>query len=414
MNAVISGIRLKEFSKFLVCLSKIGDELSIEARKNNLLLSSINSTKSVFGLVTFDCEEFFEKYQYFPYEQSYEITSKNSQSLKCRVQIRFLLAIFKTRNLENRENKNVSVQKCELRIIRPNNTEREYRLIVRFLCKHGVLKTYKITYEQCQTMHALCNKSLCKNRWKIHSRILKEYLDHFSARAEELTLMSQNDKLLLTSFTEGLVYDKEILKQPIQTAILLDKRDFEEIYYEKETIITFPLKEFKAIVTLGDSMNVLLNAYFNLGGEPILFEFEREALSIRFIFATTSDNPQENLAPYNLNKSSNSNNLHMQSQINHHTNDHFSHNGTTLNNEINDSVMEDHEESMRDNEKSANSISKNILSINDAFKKDENTRHVSENAYYAEKKKNDIDDTEDSDDEVGPTQKETCIKSIFD
>ncbi|EMR10759.1 hypothetical protein PNEG_00908 [Pneumocystis murina B123] len=413
MNAVISGVYLKEFSKILFCLSKIGDELSIEARKNNLLLSSINSTKSVFGLVTFDSKRFFEKYEYFPYEQSYEISSKNNQSLKCRVQIRLLLAIFKARNLENRESKNVSVQKCELRIIRPNNIDRECRLIVRFLCKHGVLKTYKITYEQCQTMHALCNKSLCKNKWKIHSRTLKEYLDHFSSRAEELTLMSQNDKLLLTSFTEGLVYDKEILKQPIQTAILLDKRDFEEIYYEEQTIITFPLKEFKAVVTLGDSMNVLLNAYFNIGGEPILFEFEKNVLSIRFIFATTSDSSQENFAPYDLNKSSNSNNLHMHSQIHPHTNDYFSQNGTTLNNEINDSVMENYEENMHDNKKSVNPLSKDISSINNAFKKDKDTKHVSENIYYAGKMKDDTNET-DSDDEVGPTQKETCIKSIFD
>lgn len=105
-------------------------------------------------------------------------------------------------------------------------------------------------------------------------------------------------------------------------------------------------------------MNVLLNAYFNIGGEPILFEFEKDALSIRFIFATTSDNSQESFEPYDLNKSSNSNNLHMHSQTHPHTNDRFSQNGATLNNDINNSVMQNYEENIYHNEKLENPVSK--------------------------------------------------------
>ncbi|CCJ29877.1 unnamed protein product, partial [Pneumocystis jirovecii] len=86
MNAVVPGIHLRDFSKVLLCLSKIGDELSIETRKNKVLLSSLNISKSAFGLITLDCSKFFEKYEYLPYESSE--TSKNSQALKCKVQIR--------------------------------------------------------------------------------------------------------------------------------------------------------------------------------------------------------------------------------------------------------------------------------------------------------------------------------------
>ncbi|KAG5513971.1 hypothetical protein PMAC_000593 [Pneumocystis sp. 'macacae'] len=399
MNAIVPGIHLKDFSKVLLCFSKIGDELSIEPRKNKVLLSSLNISKSAFGLITLDCSKFFEKYEYLPYESCK--TSRTIQTLKCKVQIRLLLAIFKYRNLESRDTKNISVQKCELKLVPPNNSEVECRFIIRFLCKHNVLKTYKITYEQSQAMYAVCDKSSCKNKWRINSRIFKEYLDHFSTRAEELTLMIQNDKLLLTSFTEGIIHNKEILKQPIQTAILLDKRDFEEIDFEEQTIITFPLKEFKAVVVLGDSMNTILNAYFNMGGEPILFEFEKDALSIRFILATTSENTQENASTFNWNKSINSNNFHQHSQNHTQINDiQFLKNENISNNETNNN-MENYKNSTYNHKRSEDSIIENIPSTNNIVENNKNSEYEFRNTYF------------DSDDEVGPTQ-QSSIKGIFD
>ncbi|KAG4306004.1 hypothetical protein PORY_000914 [Pneumocystis oryctolagi] len=402
MNAVIPGIYLKDFSKVLLCLSKIGDELSIETKKNKVLLSSLNASKSVFGLITFDCSRFFEKYEYLPCESSCEISSKNNQTLKCKVQIRLLLAIFKYRSLENKDTKNISVQKCELKLIPPNSLEKKCRFTIRFLCKYGILKTYNITYEQSQVMHALCNKSLCKNKWKINSRIFKEHLDHFSTRAEELTLMIQNDKLLLT----------KVLKQPIQTAILIDKRDFEEIDFEEHSIITFPLKEFKAVVILGDSMNMILNAYFNTGGAPILFEFEKDIFSTRFIFATTSESIQENASTFN--KSFNSNNFqHSQNHV--QINDiQFSRIKDTSDNEMNS--MNEYDSNIHNAQKSKNSVLENISNINNMSGSHQDLSNELEYPQLTEKmEKSNAESLMkiDSDEEVEPTQ-QSNIKGIFD
>ncbi|KAG4301402.1 hypothetical protein PCK1_002328 [Pneumocystis canis] len=416
MNAVISGIYLKDFSKILLSLSKIGDELSIEAKKNKVLFSSLNATKSAFGLITFSLK-FFEKYEYFPCEQPFDI-SKNSQTLKCKVQIRLLLAIFKSRNLENRDTKNISVQKCELKLMPPNGPEVGCYLIIRFLCKYGVLKTYKITYEQFQIMHALYDKSSCRNTWKINSRILKEHLDHFSTRAEELTLMIQNDKLLLTSFAEGLIHDKEILKQPIQTTILLDKRDFEEINSEDQSIITFPFKEFKAVVILGDSMNILLSAYFNTGGAPILFELEKDALSLRFIFATTSENMQKNTPVFGFNKLFSLGNSYEYSQNHTQTNGmHFPKNKNTPSNIINNDNMQNCEENTYNDRGFKNSIEKNNSDINSTIRNTQNSSEICPNIHVIRNIEKNIEKLTkeiSSEEEIEPSQEQSNIKGIFD
>ncbi|KAG5438934.1 hypothetical protein PCANB_002264 [Pneumocystis canis] len=376
MNAVISGIYLKDFSKILLSLSKIGDELSIEAKKNKVLFSSLNATKSAFGLITFSLK-FFEKYEYFPCEQPFDI-SKNSQTLKCKVQIRLLLAIFKSRNLENRDTKNISVQKCELKLMPPNGPEVGCYLIIRFLCKYGVLKTYKITYEQFQIMHALYDKSSCRNTWKINSRILKEHLDHFSTRAEELTLMIQNDKLLLTSFAEGLIHDKGI----------------------------------------GDSMNILLSAYFNTGGAPILFELEKDALSLRFIFATTSENMQKNTPVFGFNKLFSLGNSYEYSQNHTQTNGmHFPKNKNTPSNIINNDNMQNCEENTYNDRGFKNSIEKNNSDINSTIRNTQNSSEICPNIHVIRNIEKNIEKLTkeiSSEEEIEPSQEQSNIKGIFD
>lgn len=81
-------------------------------------------------------------------------------------------------------------------------------MLVKLLCRHGVLKTYKLTYEEVDVMHAIFDKDLARNRWCIKSRLLREYMEHFGAKAEQLDISSESGRAAFTSFTEKLVDGK--------------------------------------------------------------------------------------------------------------------------------------------------------------------------------------------------------------
>jgi cell cycle checkpoint control protein RAD9A len=69
----------------------------------------------------------------------------------------------------------------------------------------GVTKTYKLNYESIEVTHALFDKNTAPNRWSIHSGRLKNLIDHFGPRTEQLDIYADNGRVTFTSFTEKIV-----------------------------------------------------------------------------------------------------------------------------------------------------------------------------------------------------------------
>lgn len=72
----------------------------------------------------------------------------------------------------------------------------------------GVTKTYKLTYESVEIVHALFDKSSATNGWKISSRVLREYIEYFGPRTEQLDMLAKEGKAIFTSFTEKIMDGK--------------------------------------------------------------------------------------------------------------------------------------------------------------------------------------------------------------
>lgn len=72
----------------------------------------------------------------------------------------------------------------------------------------GVTKTYRLTYESVEVSHALFDKNNAPNGWKISSRILREYIEYFGAKTEQLDLLAKDEKAVFTSFTEKIMDGK--------------------------------------------------------------------------------------------------------------------------------------------------------------------------------------------------------------
>lgn len=188
------------------------------------------------------------------------------------------------------------MEKCELKLLHPSEDATECQLLIRLVCKHGVRKTYKLQYEQTTTMHAVADRTTSHNRFTIAARAMKDVIDHFAPRAEELTLAVSDGNLLLTSFTEGVVSDKEVLKQPIHTSITIDHREFGVMEVDEEVQITFGLREFKALGNLCDLLGTEISVCYGDAGKPLLLDFERDGLVGEFVVATTDDGERDNRA----------------------------------------------------------------------------------------------------------------------
>lgn len=181
------------------------------------------------------------------------------------------------------------MEKCEFKLLHPSEDAAECQLLLRLVCKHGVRKTYKLQYETTQTMHAVADRTVCHNQFSIPARALKDVMDHFAPRAEELTLAVNDGNLLLTSFTEGVMHDREVLKQPIHTSITIDHKEFDVMDVDEDVQLTFGLREFKALGSLCDLLNTDVSVSYGEAGKPLLVDFEKDGMTGSFVVATTTD-----------------------------------------------------------------------------------------------------------------------------
>ena len=72
----------------------------------------------------------------------------------------------------------------------------------------GIVKTYKLTYESVEIMHALFAKNAAPNGWTLSSRIMREYIEYFGPRTEQLDMLAKDGKAIFTSFTEKIMDGK--------------------------------------------------------------------------------------------------------------------------------------------------------------------------------------------------------------
>ena len=53
-------------------------------------------------------------------------------------------------------------------------------------------------------MHALFDKDRATNSFKIPSKLLREYIEYFGTRTEQLDMFAEDGRFTLTSYTEKL------------------------------------------------------------------------------------------------------------------------------------------------------------------------------------------------------------------
>lgn len=199
-----------------------------------------------------------------------------------------LLSVFKGR-LHDPLGRDGAIDRCEVSVQEREN-EAQCRFIVKMVCNQGVIKTYKLTYEAVDVMHALFDRNVAKNRWTMDSGAIKEYIEYFGTKTEMLDIFAGEDgRCVFKSYTEKITNGKEILKHPLVTAVAVNTSDFKNFNVQPGLHIIVSVKDFKAIVIHADTLKTSLNAYYSQPTRPLQFSYGCDGLLCEFTLMTSGD-----------------------------------------------------------------------------------------------------------------------------
>ena len=199
-----------------------------------------------------------------------------------------LLSVFKSR-LYDPLGRDGAIDYCEVNVQEREN-EAQCRFIVKMVCNQGVIKTYKLTYEAVDVMHALFDRSVARNRWSMHAAAVKEYIEYFGTKTEMLDIFAGDDgRCVFKSFTEKISNGKEIIKHPLVTAVAVNTSDFNEFSVQAGLHIIISVRDFKAIVIHADTLKTSLKAFYSQPTRPLQFSYGSDGLLCEFTLMTSGD-----------------------------------------------------------------------------------------------------------------------------
>ncbi|CBX99875.1 similar to DNA repair protein rad9 [Plenodomus lingam JN3] len=199
-----------------------------------------------------------------------------------------LLSVFKGR-LFDPMGREGAIDRCEVSV-QERETEAQCRFIVKMVCNQGIIKTYKLTYESAEVLHALFDRSVAPNHWSMHSSAFKEYIEYFGTKTEMLDIFAGEDgRCVFKSYTEKISNGKEILKHPLVTAVAVNTSDFDEFSVQAGLHIIISVKDFKAIVVHADTLKTSLKAYYSQPTRPLQFSYGYDGLLCEFTLMTSGN-----------------------------------------------------------------------------------------------------------------------------
>lgn len=277
MKCVIQCSSAKILGKAVHTLARIGDEVFVETSDEGLVFRTVNSSHSA--------------YVCFKFTETFFLSYNNENDIKCKIPIKSLLIAFKsTTTIEK------SIETCSLEL---NNNHDNF--IINNYCKHDLIKSYHLCLIESEKLEAILGKNDYKNKIIAKSRMMIKTIQNFPATVEEITLIITNEKVVMKNYVD----DEPDPNQIIHTELTLEKEEFEQYELEEEAIITFSLKELRAIISFAESCNVPIVINFQTPGKPILFELQEiPGLEAEFLLATLAENSQMNTSLQQSNNTS--------------------------------------------------------------------------------------------------------------
>ncbi|XP_044218950.1 cell cycle checkpoint control protein RAD9A [Thunnus albacares] len=263
MDCVVTGGNVKVLAKAIHSLSRIGDELYVEPQDDGLALRSVNSSRSAYACFLF-APLFFSRY-----------TIPSGHSFRCKIAIRSVQAVF--RSLATLEK---TVEKCHIVL-----DEQKDRLTFTLHCKHGLLKTHNLSFQDSESLQAVFDKDSCANIFRAQPRLLVDTVVHFPPSLEEVT-MSVNDERM---WVRNHVEEEAEQSKAMMTELCLASDEFDHFAVKAHNSITFCLKELRGLLVFAESTGLPISIYFDEPGSPVVLSVTDSVLEGNFVLATLSE-----------------------------------------------------------------------------------------------------------------------------
>jgi len=273
MKCIIPNHCIKLFARSIHCLSKIGDELFLEALKDGLAIRTVNSSRSAYACFIF-ANIFFDEYD----QGTADIEGSNpSELLKCKLTMKSCLGIFKSVAVIEK-----TVQKCHIEF-----KPQDCRLVFSLYCHYGIIKTHSLTYQECESLQAVFSKELCPNQIVAQSKILQDTVMNFPANCAEISLSVSPEKVSVKNYID----DEPDPSKVVHTEMTLAPEEFDDFQIGIDTQVTFCLKELRAVLSFSEFANQPISILFEQTGKPIVFSMVNDqAYSCDFVMATLAEN----------------------------------------------------------------------------------------------------------------------------
>lgn len=166
----------------------------------------------------------------------------------------------------------------------------ECRFSIKLHCQHGILKVHKLTYEPRKALSPVGDPNDTPNMFSINAQTAQEWTEHFlsSAKNGDITFSCNPDSCTARSKEEDIAEGKGQIRKSIHTEVKIAMENFRDYSVVTESVLTFSLKEFKATVTLAETLQTPLEIRFSDGNAPLFLRLKLESTLIaEFIVATS-------------------------------------------------------------------------------------------------------------------------------
>ncbi|CAL8264296.1 unnamed protein product [Lota lota] len=263
MDCVVTGGNVKVLAKAIHSLSRIGDELYLEPQEDGLTLRSVNSSRSAYACFLF-APLFFSRY-----------VIPDGHGFRCKMAIKSVQAVF--RSLATLEK---TVEKCHIELDGDRN-----RLTFTLHCKHGLLKTHNLSFQDSESLQAVFDKDSSTNVLKAQPRVLVDTVLNFPPSLEEVTVTVSNERVW---FRNHVDQEAEPSKAML-TELCLSADEFDHFEVRAQSSVTFCLKELRGLLVFAESTGLPISMYFAEPGRPVVLSVTDSVLDGNFVLATLSD-----------------------------------------------------------------------------------------------------------------------------
>ncbi|KAF3770265.1 hypothetical protein M406DRAFT_246528 [Cryphonectria parasitica EP155] len=244
VNFTLSAEGVGAFNDALMCIHKFSDDVSLEVKKDKLVLTALNLTKSAYVSFTFAANRFFSQF-------SFNGSAQYRERFFCVIYIKSLR------------------------------------------CK-GITATHRISFEAKSPVHAKFDKNEAVHHWTINSRTLRSLMEHFGPGIDLLDINTDGENVVnFTCFTEKVVSVNNeviaVLKKPLHTSIAVEMDEFDDIAVPEKLHIIISVRDFRAVLQHANWTSNELNAAYSRPGRPMKVSYNGDGIICEFILMTVDE-----------------------------------------------------------------------------------------------------------------------------